>query len=456
MTFPSVPLFRFAPWPARFAVPGRFAMLATLATLATLACTVAAIPPARAQRATSTTLKSAPVRAAVQWGRALDAYPGALALGREWAPDAALVYAENADTLARDGTSRAWSFVFASAEAREARGVTMRALGKGESFDLPFPFDPPAIEAGWLDISAALALQEKDAAITAVRAAGFPGAAVLSRGLLTPRGESRTSWLVTYPALSGSPGQELVLDALKGSLLARRALTPVTDASRSRGGLPAQLASQRARILARLEELRDDPSRVSTERARGLTAREADASQRLAAQDEARDTLGRGGVVARGAEVEKNLAGLAAWRVRMAETDSALERAAGRVAAAERDLAAERPTELALFVSGEQRARPARIGIFVDGAEIARAAWGEAEWKALDAGAWAEVVRAALRPGMHEVRLEVESPDRRVTTTSWRGTLAEGRLSLLRVRLRGGAGSGSPEPTFEFVAARQL
>ncbi|MGH7725119.1 MAG: hypothetical protein ACREOU_06780 [Candidatus Eiseniibacteriota bacterium] len=425
-----------------------------------LACATGALllpPAADAQRATSQPPPPppAPARVAVSGFRATDLYPGALAFAREWAADAELVYAENADTLRRDGSARAWSFVFASSGTREARGVTVRSDGVTRGFELPFPFDAPAIEAGWLDVSAAMASLERDDPVSAVRAAGMPAAAVLSRGLVAARNEVRTTWLVTYPTLTGSAGQELVLDGLRGSLLARRAITPsATTGSEGAGALPRYLASQRTRFLARIEELRNDPKYGSPARARTLAAREADAAQRLSAQDAARDTLGRAEILARGAEVEAGLARLTTWRARMAANDSALERASARVAAAERDLASERTTELALFLSGEQRARPAKIAVFVDGGEIARATWGEPQWKALDAGAWAEVARAAVRPGSHEVRLEIETPDRRVTTSTWRGSFTEGRLSLLRVRVRGGSGSGSQDPTFEFVAAK--
>lgn len=408
---------------------------------------------AHAQRAGSTKVGA---RSAALRQRALDTYPGAEAAAREWAPDAALVYAESADSLASDGSARAWSFVFWSAEARTSRGFTVRGGGRLDAFDLPFAFDPAPIEAGWQDMTAVLVQADRDPAVAPIRAAGRPVVAVLSRGLVIGKGEVRSSWLITYPVLGSAPGQEMVFDALRGTLLVRRAYTAPPDGARSTasGEIPAYLSAHRTRLLARLEAQRGELARANNTRGRWLSAREAEASARLAAQDAVRDTLGRGEITARGAEVEKQLSGLLAWRARMAETDSVLERAASRIAAAERDLAAERPTELLLFVSGEERARPSRVSVFFDGGEIARQSFGEAEWKAFDAGAWAEVARTSVRSGSREVRVEVETPDRRVSSASWRGTLVDGRLSLLRVRLRG-TGSKSEGPTFEVIAAGQ-
>jgi hypothetical protein len=92
------------------------------------------------------------------------------------------------------------------------------------------------------------------------------------------------------------------------------------------------------------------------------------------------------------------------------------------------------------------------LRVVVDGAEIARRTYGTAEWNALDAGAWSEVVRATVRPGQRTVVVHVEGADRRLAQATWAGALGGGTSSLLWLSLRGsGEGSESP-PRLERIA----
>jgi hypothetical protein len=92
------------------------------------------------------------------------------------------------------------------------------------------------------------------------------------------------------------------------------------------------------------------------------------------------------------------------------------------------------------------------VSLFVDNLESARATYGELEWRALDAGAWAEVTRRTVRSGLRELRVEIEGADHRIQNATWRGTVAPGRLTLLRLRIAGGERASAP-PALEFVTA---
>jgi hypothetical protein len=198
-----------------------------------------------------------------------------------------------------------------------------------------------------------------------------------------------------------------------------------------------------------LEAQANDP-RTRDDRPRGLTAAEARGLSRLAATQAAYDTLSRATSVPAAREFERVLAELAAWRLEQARADSFLATGEARLAAAEKDLALERPTELALYLALERRARPASLRVLVDGVELARRTYGTAEWTSLDAGTWSEVLRARVRPGARVVAVEIEAADRRVERVEWSGSVRGEALTLLRLTARGGEGAGSKlEPIAE-------
>jgi hypothetical protein len=379
--------------------------------------------------------------------RASDLLPGAQATARAWASDAALVYVENADSLAADGSARAWTFVYSAAERGEARAFTYADSGRVTSVVLPFAFEAAPLEGGWIEPSALVA--GFIAADPAARAAAARAeVAVLSHGLLPGRAAGATTWYVG--AIRG-PGA--ILDALRGTTMSTTGPGLVGE---DRGidapagpGLPAFLSRHRAAFLARLEARKSDPAHLRRDRPRSLLSREGGALERLAITQAWLDTLGHGEVNAAGRELERALADLAAWRAGQARSESLLATSEARLVAAERELATARPTEFALYVATERRARPAALRVLVDGTELVRRTYGTPEWNALDAGAWAEVVRATVRPGAREVRVEVETADRRVTQARWTGALPEGAMTLLRLALRGPGEGGEPAPRLD-------
>jgi len=382
-------------------------------------------------------------RPAVKFLRAIDLLPGAHTTAHAWSRDANLVYVENADSLAADGSARAWTFVYSSPNLG-ARAFTFAESGRLTSVALPFVFDAPPIEFGWIEPSALIVgfIATDNAAKAAAAGARV---AVLSRGLLPARLGSSTVWY-----LGDGRGFGGVFDALRGTTLSAHGMdlaegpgSPVdAGAPASMLGLPSFLVAYRAGFLAVLEARANDP-RTRDDRPRGLTAAEARGLSRLTATQAAYDTLSRAKSAPAAREFERVLAELAAWRTEQARADSFLATGEARLAAAEKDLAIERPTELALYLALERRARPASLRVLVDGIELARRTYGTAEWTSLDAGTWSEVMRARVRPGARVVAVEIEAADRRVERVEWSGPVRDEALTLLRLTARGGEGAGS-------------
>lgn len=424
---------------------------------AALALVVALLSPGPARARPGEAQENVAARAAfrppVRHQRATDLLLAATATARAWSPEASLVYVENADSLQSDGSARRWTFVYASPERAETRAFTL-GEGGATSSPLPFAFEPTPVEDGWIEPSALLpgfawGDPETRSSVTGAQVA------VLSHGLLPGRVGSTTSWYVGRVRGAGAS-----FDALRGMTLSTKGpgLAGEVGALGAPGqpgdesGQPLFLRTHRAAFLARLERERTDSGRARRDRAKALAQREGAVLERLAATQAGFDTLGHGAVEGAGQEVERTLARLAAWRAEEARAESLIATSDARIAAAEKDLAAARPTELALYLSLERSARPASLRVLVDGIEITRRAYGTVEWTALDAGAWSEVVRASVRPGARSVQVQIEGADRRVSQATWTGALPQGALSLLWLELRGsGEGRESP-PRLERIA----
>ncbi len=403
-------------------------------------CVVATRGHARPGEIEESIAARAATRPPVRFLRAIDLLPGAHTTAHVWSGDATLVYVESADTLAADGSARAWTFIYSSPD-RGARAFTFAESGRLTSVAVPFVFDSMPIEAGWIEPSALIAgfIAGDSQARTAV---GVPRSAVLSRGLLPARLGSGTAWY-----LGDGRGAGGVFDALRGSTISARgaelgsATAPGTDAPAAMLGLPPFLVAYRAGFLAVLEARASDP-RTQRDRPRDLAAAEARGLARLNSIQAALDTLSHATAAPAARDYERALAGLSAWRLEQARADSFLAISEARLAAAEKDLGIERPTELAIYLAIEKRARPAVLRVFVDNVEVARRTYGTAEWTSLDAGTWSEVMRARVRPGNRLVRVEIEAADRRVERVDWSGAVPNEALSLLRLTARG-EGSGS-------------
>ncbi len=118
------------------------------------------------------------------------------------------------------------------------------------------------------------------------------------------------------------------------------------------------------------------------------------------------------------------------------------------------DLVSETPTAVAVYLSVTDHARPARVTVSVDGVEAARVTYGDAEWRALDAGAWAELARLSVRPGARTIQVDVEGVDRRLEHATWQANVARGQWSLLRLALSGAhPGPESAAPRIDLLSA---
>lgn len=386
--------------------------------------------------------------------RARDGLDAAKALARGWSQDASLVYVESEDEVFEDGTARAWNYLYWSPRERSTRGWIVRKDGTSSAIEFAFPFDPPPLEDGWQDGMKTVQQGSKDPAFARARAAGPLRTMVVTNGLWTDRGPARTAWVLGF-GQRGPGDREWICDALRGTPLGERDAAPPEGTGNIAGGraaLPPWLGAHATALLTRTAELREDPARILRDREAWLLPREASVLTRLAVQDATLDSLGRGDMTAAGGEVAASLEALTRWNGSGSLADSLLARSAQRIEAAQKDLAAERPTELAVYLALESRARPERVSVLVDGFEVARATYGELEWRALDSGAWAEVARRTIRSGAREVKVDIEGADHRVQSAAWRGTPAAGRLTVLRLRLSGGERATAP-PALEFVTA---
>src|SRR5262249_45540770 len=155
-----------------------------------------------------------------------------------------------------------------------------------------------------------------------------------------------------FAAAGNSPAREVVVDALRGTVLEQRpaaapeaANSPAGTIAGGRKDLPPWLGAHATLALTRLGALHARGTTAA--RARRLTGREGASLARLSAQDAALDSLGKGAREAAGTGVDQRLAALAAWRGDGVAADSVLARSAARIDACMRDLASEQPTALA-------------------------------------------------------------------------------------------------------------
>jgi len=92
---------------------------------ATVLVAFAAVAPPRPGEAQESVAARAMARPSVRYQRASDLMLAAAATARAWSPEASLVYIENADSLALDGSAKRWTFIYASPERAETRAFTL-------------------------------------------------------------------------------------------------------------------------------------------------------------------------------------------------------------------------------------------------------------------------------------------------------------------------------------------
>ena len=152
----------------------------------------------------------------IQEGRAgLDV---ATAAAHAWAPDAALVYVENDETLNAGGTAERWGYLFYSATESQARVYSIRE-GKiltAENFDVKI--EAPPLAQQWIDSGMALAIAEKKAGVDfREKHEGQVSSMLLMRGVFNEKNPDQTTWTVVYTA-PDAPSLFVVVDALEGKV----------------------------------------------------------------------------------------------------------------------------------------------------------------------------------------------------------------------------------------------
>lgn len=136
-----------------------------------------------------------------------------------WAPDARLVYVENDEPVATDGTAERWGYLFQSQSRGKARGYSVRDGKILEAFDLGFDFDAPPLPDGWVDSAAALAAAEaKAGAKFRLEHGGRLATMLLVRGAFYEREPDASTWALVYTS-DTVPALFVVVDAAQGKVV---------------------------------------------------------------------------------------------------------------------------------------------------------------------------------------------------------------------------------------------
>ena len=142
----------------------------------------------------------------------------AMAAAIAWAPDAALVYVENDESLDANGASPRWGYLFYSGTEGRARAYSIRE-GKiltAENFEVKI--EAPPLAEQWIDSGMALAIADKKAGLDFRRKHGGElGTMLLMRGVFNEKNPDQTTWTVVYTA-PDAPSLFVVVDAIEGKV----------------------------------------------------------------------------------------------------------------------------------------------------------------------------------------------------------------------------------------------
>ena len=140
----------------------------------------------------------------------------ASAAARIWSSDAALVYVENDETLADDGSAQRWGYLFYSSALKKCRAYSIRGGAILVAEDLDMKFEAPSVNTGWIDSGAALAAAEQAGGRT-FRQSGHARVStmLLSRGAFSADDPDETTWTVIY-ASPDAPSLFVLIDAAGG------------------------------------------------------------------------------------------------------------------------------------------------------------------------------------------------------------------------------------------------
>ncbi len=136
-----------------------------------------------------------------------------------WAEDADLVYVENDEAVASNGTAVRWGYLFFSESRGRARGYTIRDGEILEAADLDFELDAPPLDADWVDSGVALAAaEEKAGRAYRTEHGGRLESMLLIRGAFHDGDPDASTWALVYTA-DGEPALTIVVDAHEGKVV---------------------------------------------------------------------------------------------------------------------------------------------------------------------------------------------------------------------------------------------
>ena len=136
-----------------------------------------------------------------------------------WAPDAQLIYLENDEEVAEDGTAVRWGYLFYSESKERARGYSIRDGKILEASDLGFDFAAPPLPDEWIDSAKALAAAErKVGARYRLEHGGRLATMLLIRGAFHDKKPDATTWAFLYTS-DTEPALVVVVDANKGKVV---------------------------------------------------------------------------------------------------------------------------------------------------------------------------------------------------------------------------------------------
>jgi hypothetical protein len=138
---------------------------------------------------------------------------------RTWAHDARLIYLENDENVATDGTAVRWGYLFHSESKGESRGYSVRDGKILEAADLDFDFEAPPLPDEWIDSERALAVaEEKAGAKYRTEHAGRVSTMLLIRGAFNDKTPNASTGALLYTS-DTEPALVVVVDAGRGDVV---------------------------------------------------------------------------------------------------------------------------------------------------------------------------------------------------------------------------------------------
>jgi len=143
----------------------------------------------------------------------------ASAAARAWAADARLVYLENDEIVAPNGTAERWGYLFFSQTRDKARGYSVRDGKILEAADLGFDFEAPPLPDSWIDSAGALAAADRKAGREyREKHAGRLSTMLLIRGAFHEEKPNASTWTLIYTS-DDAPALFVVVDADRGNVV---------------------------------------------------------------------------------------------------------------------------------------------------------------------------------------------------------------------------------------------